>query len=119
MDIVECATKDEGGALGGLEVSRTSLFAYGADLIPSYALFKGLLCRSSMFLWGEMPLEVLENRSGDLRLIWSNVQGEYELLIDSIRAKSPGLLSEGIRPTMLGSLDSGKCCLELVLATAG
>jgi hypothetical protein len=58
--------KDEGAALGGLEVSCTSLPAYGTGLTPSYVLFTGLPCRSPTFLWGEIPLEVLGNPSGDL-----------------------------------------------------
>lgn len=62
---------------------------------------------------------MLGNPSGDLRLICSNAQGEYELLTDSIRAKSPELLAEGIRPNMLVSLSSDMSRFELALAAAG
>ena len=69
MDIVERDMKDWGVLIGGLEVSRTSLPTYETDLTPSYVLLTGLLCRSWTSLWGEIPLEVLGNPSGDLLLI--------------------------------------------------
>lgn len=66
----------KGAAFAGLAVSRTSLLIYGTDLTSSNALFNGLLCNSSGFLWGERALEVTITLSGDLRLKWSSVQGE-------------------------------------------